>query len=107
MTSREYAGYPPTSQSCYQLGGTLGSLSVPDLTLWTHQGERDWWNPISATTLPREASNPLDNQITHFAAVIAGEEKPLVSGFEGLKTLQVIEAIQLAANSGQSVRVEG
>lgn len=105
MTSREYPTYPPTSQSCYLFGGTHGSLSVPDLTLWSHQGERDWWNPISATTLPREASDPLVNQIAHFADVIAGKEAPLVSGSEGLKTLQVIEAIQLAAKSEEQVIV--
>ncbi len=107
MTSREYPVYPPTSQSCYLLGGTHGSLSVPDLTLWTHRGERDWWTPISATTLPRDASNPLVNQIGHFAAVIAGREAPLVSGEEGLKTLQVIEAIQSAAQSGAPVPIGG
>ena len=87
-------------------GGSLGSLSVPDLRLWTHRGRvRDWWKPISATTLTREASDPLVNQINHFAEVIQGRAEPLVSGQEGLRTLQVIEAIQLAAQSGQTVFV--
>ena len=106
LTAREYPIYPPTSQSCYLLGGTHGSLSVPDLTVWSNKGERDWWNPISATTVPRQASNPLVNQIAHFAAVIEGKEEPLVSGSEGLKTLQVIEAIQRAAKSGQPVLIK-
>ncbi len=106
LTAREYPGYPPTSQSSYLLGGTHGSLSVPDLTLWSHTGERDWWNPISATTLLREASNPLVNQISHFVAVIRGEEPPLVSGDEGLKTLQVVEAIQMAAQSGETIFID-
>ncbi len=103
LTAREYPIYPPTQQSCYLLGGTHGSLSVPDLTLWSQPGGRDWWKPISATTLTRDASDPLVNQIVHFAAVIAGDEVPLVSGAEGLKTLQVIEAIQAAAQSGEQV----
>lgn len=107
MTAREYPVYPSTSQSCLLVGGTHGSLSVPDITLWTHQGDRDWWNPISATTAPRDASNPLDNQIAHFAAVIAGQEQPLVSAEEGLRTLQVIEAIQTAAKCGETVFVDG
>lgn len=106
LTAREYPGYPPTSQSSYLLGGSHGSLSVPDLTLWSHKGERDWWNPISATTMLREASNPLVNQISHFAAVIRGEEQPLVSGEEGLKTLQVVEAIQTAARTGETVFID-
>ena len=103
LTAREYPIYPPTMQSCYLIGGTHGSLSVPDLTLWNHRGERDWWSPISASSVPREVSNPLVNQIFHFASVIAGKEEPLVSGREGLKTLQLIEAIQSAARLGRSV----
>ncbi len=106
MTSGEYPVYPVTSQSCYQIGGSHGALSVPDLTLWTHSGKRDWWSPISATALPREASDPLVNQIAHFAAVIAGRAEPLVSGREGLRTLQVIEAIQVSAETSTLVDVD-
>ena len=32
LTAQENPAYPPTQQSCYQIGGSLGSLSVPDLT---------------------------------------------------------------------------
>ena len=35
-----------------------------------------------------------------------GEEKRLVSGYEGLMTLKVMDAVKLAANSGESVRIE-
>jgi predicted dehydrogenase len=106
LTAREYPVYPSSSQSCLLVGGTHGSLSIPDITLWTHKGDRNWWNPLSATTMPRYASNPLDNQIAHFADVISGEDQPLVSGQEGLRTLQVIEAIQTAARRGETVFVE-
>jgi predicted dehydrogenase len=103
LTARENPAYPPTSQSCYLLGGTHGSLSLPDLTLWQNNGMRSWWQPISAITLPHDSSDPLVNQIAQFAAVIRGEEQPLVSGEEGLKTLRVIEAIQSSAKSGETV----
>ena len=106
LTSREYPVYPSTSQSCFLVGGTHGSLSIPDITLWTHKGQRNWWNPISATNVPRNASNPLDNQIAHFADVISGKAQPLVSGQEGLRTLQVTEAIQTAARHGETVFIE-
>ncbi len=105
MTSGEYPVYPTTPESCYQIGGTHGSLSVPDLKLWTHQEQRDWWTPISATILPHETSDPLINQIDHFSDVIAGTALPLVSGREGLRTLQVIEAIQIAAQTKKCVEV--
>lgn len=107
MTSREYPIYPATAQSSYMIGGSHGSISVPDLTLWTHQELRDWWTPISATSTPCDASDPLVNQIEHFAAVIEGRVAPLVSGREGLKTLAVIDAIQRSAQSGQMVSITG
>lgn len=108
LTSREYPIYPPTPESCYMIGGSQGSLSVPDLRLWTHQGGvQDWWTPISATSLTRGASDPLVNQMAHFARVVRREEAPLVSGTEGLLTLQVIEAIQQACASGETVQIPG
>ncbi|WP_068115665.1 Gfo/Idh/MocA family protein [Tropicimonas marinistellae] len=101
MTSQENPIYPATSESCYLIGGSQGSLSLPDLRMWTHRGARDWWQPISATSLLRNASDPLINQIAHFAEVIRGRAKPLVSGLEGLRTLRVVEAIQRSAETGR------
>ncbi|MEL7274413.1 MAG: Gfo/Idh/MocA family oxidoreductase [Pseudomonadota bacterium] len=104
-TAAEYPVYPVTPENCYQLGGSKASLSVPDLRLWQHEGGgQDWWTPIGATSQIRESADPLINQIAHFAAIIQGQEKPLVSGREGLRSLQVVEAIQRAADSGQAVQ---
>ncbi len=105
LTSQEYPIYPRTSESCYLIGGSHGSLSLPDLRLWSHGRERDWWKPIGATAMVRDSSDPLLNQIAHFAAVIRGKETPLVSGEEGLRTLRVIEAIQTSARTGNPVMV--
>ena len=105
FTSREYPAYPFTAQSAYQIGGTHGSLSVPDLALWTHDQARDWWSPMSAEIVDCDRSDPLINQIDHFASVIRGETTPQVSGREGLRTLAVIEAIQIAAKTGQTIQL--
>lgn len=108
LTSSEYPIYPPTQESCYLIGGSHGSLSVPDLRLWKHQGEvRDWWTPIGATTLIRGGSDPLVNQMRHFADIIAEKAEPLVSGQEGLRTLKVLEAIQTACRTGGLVKING
>jgi predicted dehydrogenase len=102
MTARENGVYPAVPESCYLIGGSAGSMSIPDLRVWTHSGETpDWWTPIAATSLPTETSDPLANQIVHFCDVIAGRALPLVSGKEGLKTLQVVEAVQNSAKSGE------
>lgn len=106
LTSREYPIYPMTSESCYAIGGSEGSLSLPDLTVWSHQGDRNWWNPISGTIAPRASSDPLINQVENFAGVIRGTATALVSGVEGLKTMMVIEAIQKAAETQALVHVK-
>ena len=44
-------------------------------------------------------------QIQQFCRVIRGEEKPLVSGRDGLNTLKVIEAVKVAACTGQQIGI--
>ncbi len=105
MTAREHPVYPSTHQSCYLIGGSEGSLSVPDMRLWRHEGEQSWWNAISATTMPFGAADPLINQIAHFAEVVRRKAEPLVTAQEGYKTMQVVEAIQEAAESQALVRI--
>lgn len=107
FTSRENPAYPPVSENAYLIGGSEGSLSVPDLRTWNHPDkQQDWWTPLSATTLTREASDPLVNQIAHFRDVILRKVPPIVSGLEGLRTLQVIEAIQVAARERCRLQLE-
>ena len=97
-TSGEYPVYPKLPQSCYQIGGSHGALSLPDLRIWTHEnGGQDWWTPMSATRIPHEANDPLVAQMTHFADVVAGKATPLVSAREGFRSLQVVEAILQSA----------
>ncbi|SOE17201.1 predicted dehydrogenase [Hoeflea halophila] len=103
LTASENPAYPPTGQSCYFIGGTHGSMELPNARVWRNQGKRSWWEPISATRYPVGREDPLVRQIDQFARVIRGEELPLVPASEGLKTLQVIDAVQRSAHSGQAV----
>ncbi len=105
LTSREYPIYPATNESCYLIGGSKGALSIPDMRLWQHEGETSWWNPIKATAMPVSSSDPLVNQIAHFDDVMRGKATPLVTGEEGLKTLRVVEAIQMAAQTQKLIHL--
>ena len=101
----EFAVYPRTDQSFMQIGGADASLSLPNLAVWSHEGKKSWWSPFKAERVVVPEENPLDRQITQFARVIRGLEKPLVSGREGLMTLKTINAIQRAVISGAIERV--
>jgi predicted dehydrogenase len=101
LTAGENPAYPQTPESCYQIGGSEGSLSLPDGARWHHEGAKSWWRPISATRAPRAGEDPLVAQARQFGAVVRGEEAPLVSGQDGRMALAVIEAVKRATTSGR------
>ncbi|MEM6383089.1 MAG: Gfo/Idh/MocA family oxidoreductase [Pseudomonadota bacterium] len=106
LTAGENPAYPATSQSCYLLGGSHGSLSLPDLRIWSNgTAPRDWWSPMNSAFLRAENADPLVRQIDHFAEVISGACQPIVSAEEGKKSLEVIEALQHAAKTGGMVKL--
>jgi predicted dehydrogenase len=106
LTSRENPAYPATNESCYLIGGSEGALSLPDLRVWRHQNSPDWWAPIGSQTLTCDSADPLIVQMQHFARVVEGIEEPLVSGVEGLKSLQIVEAIANSARTGTAIDVQ-
>lgn len=105
LTARENPAYPATPEACYLIGGTHGSLSLPNLALWNHQEQRSWWKPISATHPCFDFEDPLLRQVRQFAAVVQGLEVPLVSAKEGFLNQQLIEAVKLSSATGNSVTV--
>lgn len=105
LTAGENPAYPHTGESCYLIGGTHGSLTLPYLDLWQHGATRSWWEPIAKDRVPYEPEDPLALQVAQFAAVIRGKAAPLVSGREGLNTLKVIEAVKESAASGGTVHL--
>lgn len=105
LSAGENPAYPPTSVASTMIGGTLGSLSIPDLGLWSYDGAPSWWQPLQRQSILPAAADPLVLQIRHFADVICGRAEPLMSGREGLETLRVITAIKQAAQTGQAVGI--
>src|SRR4051795_12533479 len=104
QTSQEnvgYAAYP--DEDCYHLAGTTGSVSVPTMRLMVFPGTPSWWEPFESTTVDLERSDPLADQITHFAAVTRGEAEPICSGRDGLKALEVVDAVVESARTGRPV----
>ena len=108
QTSRENASYATYGdEDAYHIAGTRGSLSVPTMRLKIFEGERSWWEPFATSTENVDRSDPLANQVEHFAAVIRGEAEPICSGRDGLKTLHVVDAVVEAARTGRPVTLVG
>jgi len=103
LTARENAHYPATDQNCYWIAGTEGSIALPSVAVWKHEGPDGWWSPISATRPVFTFDDPLVMQAAHFGAVIRGESIPIVSGADGLAAVRVIEAVKTAARTGRPV----
>ncbi len=102
--SGENPGIAETGQSSYRLMGTAGSLELPSVTLWRPEREPgDWSIPLTGETMPHRRTDPLPAQLRHFLAVARGEAEPLVSGADGLATLQATLAVLDSARSGQTV----
>jgi predicted dehydrogenase len=97
QTSGENPAYPNYRDvDCYNIAGTRGSLSFPTMKIkyFSQDVEPSWWNPFEEEIGARSDSDPLLLQLDHFIQVIKGEEEPRVSISDGLKNLQVTEAIK-------------
>jgi predicted dehydrogenase len=103
QTSQENEAYPTYGdEDAYTLIGTRGSLGVPTMRLryYESDAQRSWFKPFVTRIETVVREDPLANQIEHFAAVIRGEQQPLVTCRDGLANLRVTEAIAEAAKTG-------
>ena len=104
--NKDYATYP--DEDAYVVMGASGSLAVPTMRLkyYSRKEDRSWYKPFKTEVIALDRADPLARQIEHFAAVIRGEAKPLVSGRDGLQNLRVTDAIVQAARTGKAVNVD-
>lgn len=104
LTAGENPAYPNAPDvDCYVIAGDRGSLGVPTLRLRTYAATPSWWEPMRSEVIEVARRDPLAEQLEHFCAVVRGEAEPLVTGWDGVQDLVVIEAIALAARTGAVV----
>ncbi|MHB2168596.1 Gfo/Idh/MocA family protein [Alsobacter sp. R-9] len=102
LTSGENKAYPRTDEFCIVVAGTQGSIAVPTLETWSHEGD-GWWTPIRVDRMVVPEQDPLTLQMRHFTDVIRREAKPIIDGREGLRTLATTLAVKEAAATGRAV----
>ncbi len=125
-------GFHNAGQDHARFIGTEASLSFPSLTVWRYDGsdpDPGWQSPLLASRLTVGQHNPYDRssgssssprslqrgiaqtnpyaaQIANLAQVARGVEAPVVSGEDGLRDLAVVDAVILAARSGEVVDID-
>ncbi len=95
--------YPRQNVQSHFIGGTHGSLSLPDLALWHYPGERSWYAELMRSQSFVRHEDAYTRQLQHFKAVIEGSAQPLCTALDGLRTMQALMAMSQAAHSGQTV----
>jgi predicted dehydrogenase len=100
-----YAEAHTDEGDCYLVAGTFGSLAIPTMRLQRYRtaADQSWHKALEKSVIPLEVADPLARQIAHFADVIRGKAKPLVSARDGLQNLRVVDAIVEAAKTGRVV----
>lgn len=104
-TAGENPAYPRTSEHAYLIGGTHGSLGLPNLSLWQAQSERSWWQPMQQLKPIYGNEDPFISQLEHFTEVISGTAQPLITPDDGVANVQIIDAIKISAETGQPVPI--
>ena len=103
LTSGENKAFPQTDQFCYLIAGREGSLSVPQLEVWSHGHAGHWPTPIHSEKTQHLGGDPLVYQMRHFCEVVRRRSKPLLDLRGGAKSLETTLAVKQAAATGQTV----
>jgi predicted dehydrogenase len=101
LCSGEQSQYPRQNVQSHFLSGTQGALSLPDLALWSYQGERHWHHALTREQSSLHEIDVYAQQLRHFCAVAERRETPICSALDGWRTLQATQALLQAARTGQ------
>jgi predicted dehydrogenase len=106
LTAGEDKAFPKVDTSCYLIGGTLGSIAVPELDLWRYPSEASWQAPIERRRTIVPEQDPLVLQLRQFCRVIRREEPPLLDGRDAMGTLEATLAVKESAARGRTVHLD-
>ncbi len=107
LTMFENPSYSHVAENCAFFFGTEGSLAFPKMELWRYptNANAGWEQPLEKDQHEPADSDPLAAQLEHFCRVIRREEPPLVSGDEGVRTLEATQAVLTSGAEGRPVEL--
>ena len=102
FTANEQDQYPRQEVQTHFIMGTHGSMSLPNLEVFSYKQERHWYHEMTLEKSFVHKQDAYTLQLQHFRAVIEGHEPPLCSALDGMNTLAATLAVRDAAQSGKS-----
>ncbi|MGK6356196.1 Gfo/Idh/MocA family protein [Sphingomonas sp. DT-207] len=95
-----------SGHNAYRVTGTKGWVGLEPAT--SYEGQKMWVRTNGQTserTPPTLPKNQFVGQLDHFAECAMTGREPIVNGEEGLRDMQVIEAIYRSAREGRVIRL--
>lgn len=102
--SGENPNIAETGIASWRIGCTQGAFDFPNLNLWTdkNNGVGDWSRELKQQPMQIEEVEPLHEQLSHFAELVAGDvAHPICSGHDGVEALRLVERIKQSAMTSQ------
>lgn len=103
--AREDPQYRPFDADAYFIGGTKSALSLPRLYLMSYDGASSWHKPLKMDVPAVDPALPHKMQLKHFVRVVRGEDAPVVTPADNVKTLRALNAVKRAAETGELVEL--
>lgn len=95
VTAGDSDAYSKTGQSCLWIGGTGGTLSIPDLAFWSY-GEADpsWDSRLQADQIKLDSmTSSVVAELLDFESVIQGKKTPACSAEDALNSMLLVERL--------------
>ena len=107
-TTGENPRYHTTSEDCYHFFGSQGSLTFPQLNVWSYPAgsPRGWQQPLTTQRSSCDAEDPLPIQLDHFLNVAQQRETPLVDARDASRSLATALAVLDSATQHKPISVE-
>lgn len=107
LSAGEAERFPRQDINAHFYSGTDGSLTLPRLEVWRYRQDQGaaqgWHDPLTMERTALHTGCPYSEQLRHFAALIEGQEAPVCSALDGLRTLEATLAVTQAATAGSAV----
>ncbi len=98
--------FPAHDAVSHIFSGSLGAFSLPDLSWWQHDWEKDWTKKLQRSAIMHGSEDSYLRQLMHFGDVISGKAEPEVSLHDGVENLRVVEALKTSAMENRTVRID-